>query len=81
MERGRWNVACKSLRESGATPERLRQAATAYKTHPSFAMCVMTPTALAANWTVLTATPQSADELERERVRKRIEALDQRGAA
>lgn len=55
MERGRWNKALQSLRQSGATPDTLRTAAAAYRSLPTFADCVMTPTALASNWTTLTA--------------------------
>lgn len=53
MERGRWNAALKSLREAEATPDQLRAAAAAYRRLPTFHDCVMTPTAIAANWTVL----------------------------
>lgn len=80
LERGRWNAAVKSLKESGATPETLQQAADAYRTLPSFHDCVMTPTALAANWTILvTSSNGSSDGILREsaeQFRARIAATD-----
>ncbi len=76
LERGRWNAACKSLRASGATPDSIHRAAAEYRRHPSYAQCVMTPTALAANWTVLTATPKSDAELQAARERERWDRVD-----
>ncbi len=55
MERGRWNAAVASLKDSGATPDSIRRAARAYRTMPTFADCAMTPTAIASNYTVLMA--------------------------
>ncbi len=52
IERGRWNKACKSLREAEATPDQLRSAALAYRQH--WPGITMTPLAIAANWTILT---------------------------
>ncbi len=60
LERGRWNVACKSLRESGATPDTLRAAALSYRKQFS-AEIAMTPTALAANWTILNGNRVAAN--------------------
>ena len=73
LERGRWNKACQSLRASGATPDTLRAAAATYRTHPTFANCAMTATALAANWTTLTATQKTSDELAREDAGRRYQ--------
>lgn len=81
MERGRWNAARKSLAESGATAEKIRQAAHAYRTMPTFANCALTPTALASNWTVLTANGNGHGEPlingeSKEELAARISALD-----
>lgn len=54
LERGRWNAALKSLRAAGATPDQLRSAAARYRQVMPEG-CLMTATALAANWTLLTA--------------------------
>ncbi len=79
MERGRWNVACKSLRESGATADTLRAAAATYRGHETFGRVMMTPTALAANWTILTANGTNGHHAETpEAFRARIAAIDQR---
>jgi len=60
-ERGRWNHALKEMRDAQATPDQLTQVALAYrKTWPEM---TMTPTALVANWTVLTANGTSSKEL------------------
>lgn len=78
MERGRWNKACKSLRESGATAETLRFAAEAYRTHPSYSQVVMTPTALAANWTILTATAKTDVDFRNAKLLADIAAMHER---
>ena len=79
VERGRWNVALKSFREAGATPDLLRQAALAYQAHPSYGGngCVMTAMALAANWTTLTATPKNGHDLKADDLRRRIREKEQ----
>lgn len=79
MERGRWNKACQSLKESGATRTLLLQAAATYLRHPSYSRCVMTPTALASNWTILTGTPKSDRELEGDHLRARLAERSSRG--
>jgi hypothetical protein len=53
LERGRWNAAVASLKDSGATPDTIRAAARAYRTMPTYADCAMTPTAIASNYTIL----------------------------
>ncbi len=78
-ERGRWNAARKSLKAQKATPEQLRHAAAVYRTHPTFKDCAMTPTALTANWTLLTANGKTPQELRADDLRARIAA--QEGAA
>lgn len=68
-EHGRWNRAARDLRAHGATPATIRQAAATYKTHPSFKDCVMTVTAIAANYRTLIAanfaTESRVDRLRR----------------
>ena len=81
MERGRWNKACQSLKESGATPDSLRSAAAEYRRHPSYSRCVMTPTALACNWTILTGTPRSAREIEGDLIAARVAERESRYAS
>ncbi len=61
VERGKWNKALKSMRESDATPDKIRQVADAYREHPTFANCILTPMALAANWTVLLAASSNGN--------------------
>ncbi len=62
MEHQRWNKAVKSFKEQGATPELIVKAAAAYRTHPTFRDCAMTPLALTTNWTLLTANGKSHKE-------------------
>ncbi len=83
VERGKWNKALKSMRESGATPDTLRQVADAYRRHPTFADCLLTPMALAANWTVLLGASMNGNGHHTvtetpEQFRSRIAAIDQR---
>jgi hypothetical protein len=81
IERGRWNVAAKSLREAGATAEQVAEAAEAYRTHATFRDCVLTPTALAANWTILTGVPKTAADFAADRVHDYVAEREARWAA
>jgi hypothetical protein len=71
-ERGRWNHALKEMRDAGATPDQLTAVALAYrKTWPEM---TLTPTALVANWTVLTANGTTTKELRATALQARMEA-------
>ncbi len=75
IERGRWNKALGAMRESGATPDTLRKAAKAYRAHPTFAECAMTPLALASNWAVLTANGSNGQASPYEQARTWVRAV------
>lgn len=79
LERGRWNKALASIREAGGTPEQLRAAAVAYREHEMFGRLTMTPTAIASNWTLLTAAPKTEIDFRNERLLAYI-AEQQKGA-
>jgi len=71
-ERGRWNHALKEMRDAQATPDQLTQVALSYrKTWPEM---TLTPTALVANWTVLTANGTSTKDLRATALQARMEA-------
>lgn len=54
-ERGRWNKALKEIRSAGATAETLAGKIAEYRRR--WSTIEMTPTAIAANWSLLTAAP------------------------
>jgi hypothetical protein len=64
-ERSRWNAAARDLREAHATGEEVVAAAAAYRAHPTFRDCVLTPHAISMNWTILTAQAKSAEDLRK----------------
>ncbi len=78
MERGRWNKAAQSLRAAGATPATIRQAVTAYRTMPTYADCALTVTALASNWTTLTANGKTHVDIRNDTLLEQIAELDAR---
>ena len=65
IERGRLNKVCKELREAGATPEEIKRRYGNYaKVMPDG--CMITPLALAANWTLCGTV--KADESREKRI-------------